>query len=389
MLCLASGASDAPVAGRAAETVARKVAAGLAGRRARAAVFFSTTAYGPGYGCFEREIATATGAQHVVGCSTVGVLGGGEPEIERGPGVVALALAGDIEAKRFFFPALRGRAEEIGREIGRVARELESQPRAILVLADSYNLAPDELLAGIESTAPGVLVVGGGATEDGTSGETTVVAKGVAAANAVAGLAIGGVRLRTVVSPSCTILGPWWTITAARGHQVLSLDGAPALARLLARWPTSLRDDLRTGLRATLAAIAEPGGEPEAPGTYVLRQLVGADPEAGILSVGDEVTCGMRLAFAVRDRIAARETLDAKLEHFALEGARAAGALYLNGTGRGEGLYGVAGLESAYLQRRLGTMPLAGFYCGVGFAPVEGRNRFHQHAGILVGVEAV
>src|SRR6185369_11626872 len=154
-------------------------------------------------------------------------------EIERGPGVAAIALAGDVEVRRFFVPALRGRADEVGREIGRVARELDGEPRGILLLADSYNLAPDDLLAGIEATAPGIAVVGGGATEDGTVGETTVVARGVAASNAVAGIAIGGIRFRTAVSPSCTICGPWWTITKARGHRILALDGAPALTTLL------------------------------------------------------------------------------------------------------------------------------------------------------------
>jgi small ligand-binding sensory domain FIST len=387
VLSLASGASDHPNASRAAEIVAEQVAAGLSGARASAAVFFATTTHGPGYGVFERAIAEAAGTRNVIGCSASGVFGG-VGEIERGPGVSALAFAGDVEARRFFVPGLRGRAEEVGREIGRTARELDRDPGVILLLADSYNAAPDELLAGIEASAPGIAVIGGGATEDGTVGETTVIARGTTASNAVVGLVIGGVRCRLVVSPSCTICEPWWTVTEARGHRVLALDGSPALPMLLARLGGAFGDDQREVLRSILAAIGTPGSERDLAPPYVLRAFVGADAESGALLVGDEVFAGMRLAIAVRDPVVARETLAANLERFVADGAETAGALYFNGVERGERLYGITALEGAYLRHVLGDLPIAGLYCHAGFAPLGGRNRFHQHAGILVGLEA-
>jgi len=175
---------------RAAAALARQLAGGLSGETPRGVVFFATSQYGPAYDAFERAIAHETGAQHVVGCSARGVVG---DEGEHGAGVAALALAGDAEVQRFYVPTLRGRAYEVGREIGQRAAALERDPRVILLLADSYNLAPDELLAGVESVAPGTTVIGGGATEDGSTRETAVAGRGASSNNAAAGLVLGGV----------------------------------------------------------------------------------------------------------------------------------------------------------------------------------------------------
>jgi small ligand-binding sensory domain FIST len=42
-------------------------------------------------------------------------------------------------------------------------------------------------------------------------------------------------------------------------------------------------------------------------------------------------------------------------------------------------------VEFAYLRRHLGELPLAGFFSSVEFAPMGGRNRFHQFAGVVAG----
>jgi small ligand-binding sensory domain FIST len=386
MLRLASGSSRSADSDEAARELAVQIGRQLEGMRARAAIFFATTPHGPGYGRFERALRAATGAEHVIGCSASGVVAA-EGEVEHGPGVSALALAGDLEVRRFFVPSLRGRAEEVGRELGRVALSLEREPRTIVLLADSYNLAPDELIAGIGSIAPDAIVVGGGASEDGSVGETAVIGHGACAGNAVAGLAIGGLRMRTVVSPSCVLYGGWRMITAAQGNRILELDGEPALRTYLDCLPRTLRSDVKQALRSTLAALACPPIEGDLPESYVVRALLGADQQRGALLVGDEVTAGMEFAIAVRDPATAREALDANLERFCRDGGSLAGALYFNGVERGESFYGVAELESAYLRRRLGDLPIAGLYCGAEFAPLGGRNRFHQYAGVLVGIE--
>jgi small ligand-binding sensory domain FIST len=385
MLQAADGLSQLGDTDQATSDVAEQLVAGLGGRPPKAVVFFATTRHGPAYARIGRHLRSRTGAEHVVGCSAAGVLGLGR-EVEGAPGLAALALAGEIEAKRFFIPSLRGRSEEIGRELGRMALTVGREPRSIVLLADTYNLAPDELLAGLKVVSPETRLVGGGASEDGSIGETSVVAHEAASSNAIAGLLLGGVRVRVMVTQACMPVGAWRTITAAQSNRILELDGKPALPEFLAALPEALRQDVRQALRSTLAALAVPVDPDEIAPGYVVRYMLGADPAGQALLVGDEVVPGMRFAIAIRDPAAARASLDESLARFAAAGVPIA-ALYFNCVARGEAFYGFPGIDSAYIQRSLGDTKLAGMFCGAEFAPLGGTNRLHQFSGVLVGFE--
>lgn len=237
--------------------------------------------------------------------------------------------------------------------------------------------------------APGTVVVGAGASEDGSVGETTVVGRGAAANNAVAGLVLGGLAVRSMVSQGATPVGSWSTVTRAEGNRLLELDGRPALAVFLAQLPDLLRDDLREALRRTRAALAGQGDGSAAEPAYVVRRLLGADAAAGALLVGDEVMPGMRFAVAVRDPATVRQSFAGALERFVAQDPALAGVLYFDSVERGESLYGIADLETAYLRRSLGEVALAGFFSGAELAPLVGRNRFHQSSGVLLGFSSV
>ncbi|HYC21371.1 MAG TPA: FIST N-terminal domain-containing protein [Candidatus Bathyarchaeia archaeon] len=370
---------------RAGRDVAEQVIRALGTAEARAVIYFATTHHAPAYDRIERAITSLLSVEHVVGCSAGGVVGAGR-EIERAPGVSALALAGDFEVKRFFISSLRGRAEEVGREVGRVVGSLE-RPRSVVLFADTYNLAPDELLAGIASVAPDARVFGAGASEDGSLGETAVFARSTTAANAVSGLALGGIQVRTLITQACRPVGAWQTITRAEQNRILELDGRPALEQYLAVLPEMLRADLKQALRSTLAALAIELTIGELAPPYVVRDLLGADPERGALLVGDEVISGMRFAVAIRDPAGARQALEARLAQFARTENRLAAALYFNCFARGEVFYGVPEIDSAYIQRSLGTLAVAGLFSGAEFAPLGGTNRLQQYSGVLVGLE--
>lgn len=364
----------------AAADLVRQMPSGMAGA-ASAALFFATPGHGPSYGRLEHALREAIGGP-VVGCSAAGVLSRAG-ERERGPGAAALVLRGDFSVQRFFLPSLRGRALEVGHEIGRIAATVDRLPRTIVLLADSYNLAPDELLAGIESVAPGTVVVGAGASEDGSVGEATVVGRAAAANNAATGLVFGGLTVRTTVVQSAAPVGPWCVVTRAEANRILQLDGRSAVDVYFAGLPSLLRADPLEAIRRTRAAIADAGSvEPSPP--HVVRRIVGADSESGALVVGDEVLPGSRFAIAVSDPVEARQRFARELDAFAT-GAPLAGALYFDSVERGEALYGIADLDSAYLRQVLGDVEFAGFFSGVEIAPLGGRNRFHQASGVLVG----
>ncbi len=194
MLRAGTGSSTAtnPRKAAVAATTAALQQAGL--RSADCALVFASTAYGGAYPMIVRSVVEAAGTGEVAGCGSIGVIAGGR-EFEAGPSVAVLVLGGGaIAAKRLFVPQLRGRSREVARTIaaGGRARTCGANNLALRLFPDTYNLDSEPLLATLEQDLPGVTVVGGGATEDGSVGETFQFCGDVVSSNAVSGIAAGG-----------------------------------------------------------------------------------------------------------------------------------------------------------------------------------------------------
>jgi small ligand-binding sensory domain FIST len=119
---------------------------------------------------------------------------------------------------------------------------------------------------------------------------------------------------------------------------------------------------------------AEPGQ-----GDFLVRGVVGTDPESGAIAVGDEVEVGQTVQFHVRDAHSADEDLRRTLERevAALGERRAAGALLFTCNGRGSRLFSEPDHDAGLLAKMLGKIPVAGFFCGGELGPVGGQNFLH------------
>ncbi len=355
-------------------------AAMRAGGFARADVIlvFATTPHGPGFARVTRTAAERCGTRDVVGCSAAGVLAG-EQEVEGGPGIAVLALQGDVAAHRFFVPITRGAGDRVASEVIDAVGERHGSARLLIMFADSYNVEPELLLHGLARRLPGVPVVGGGASEDGSVGQVSVFAGDAVSSNAVAGVLLeGDVRATVGVTHAFRRVGRVHQVTSARGNVVLELDGRPAYEAFTAVVPAPLLEDRRRVLAVVMVGIAVGEGE------FVARHLAGLDPDRGALAVAADVAEGQELFFGVRDPGAARDDLQRVLALQAVAWPSApAAALYVNCVGRGRGLHGATGVDTAYIRRQMGTLPVAGFFSGAEFAPGGGMPRLHQYTGVL------
>jgi small ligand-binding sensory domain FIST len=346
--------------------------------RADAALVFATTRHGPGFTRTTRTVSEVCGTREVSGCSAAGVLAA-ETEVEGGPGVAVLALQGDLRARRFFVPTAPG-ADRVAEDVAAAVEAAGGPARLVLLFTDSYNVDAPGVLAALARRLPDVPVVGGGASEDGSVGEVSVFAGDASSSHAVAGLALGGpLAARVGVTHAVRRVGPVRRVTGARGNVVHTLDGEPAYAAFTSVVPEPLREDLRRAVAVVLVGLPV-GGE-----QFVTRHLVGIDPARGALAVAAPIREGQELFFAVRDPQAARADIQRLLagEAAAWQDA-AAGALYVNCVGRGRGLHGVPGLDTAYIRQHLGGLPVAGFFSGAEIAPGGGTAQLHQYTGVLV-----
>jgi len=348
--------------------------------RADLLLVFATTPHGPGFTRVTRTAAEVCGTHDVIGCSAAGVLAG-EREVEGGPGVALLALAGDVSVRRFFVPIARGHGGAAAHDIARAVGDVDGGADPMLLLfADTYNLDAEGLFAGLAERLPGVRVVGGGASEDGSVGEVSVFAGDTSSSGAIAGALVqGDIRCTIGVSQAVRRVGPVFRVTGADRNWILALDGTPAVDVFRTVVPQSLLADPRRALAVVLVGLATDSGD------FVARHLVALDGERGALAVGVPLDEGQELFFGVRDPLGAREDLQRMLaeQAAAWRGHPAAGALYVDCVGRGSGFYGVPGLDAAYIQQHFGSIPVAGFFSGAEFAPGPGASRVHQYTGVL------
>ena len=135
----------------------------------------------------------------------------------------------------------------------------------------------------------------------------------------VLGLVLGGPRLEvhTACAQGASPVGPMFTVSAGQDHLVEALDGVPALERLqqVAQAASSDERLLRLLKRALLVGLPVRAGD--GVDDFLIRQVVGATPEGGLV-VGDRVVAGeTQLRFFVRDEIASDADLRLVLDRCA------------------------------------------------------------------------
>ncbi len=355
--------------------------------RADAAICFATTAHGAAFGAIARIVGETAGTRDIVGCSASGVIAG-EHEIESGAAVVVMTLGG-LAATRFFAPSLRGHGAERAADIAAAVRRAPGPNRMLCLLVDTYNFEPEPMFAALaRELPPDVATVGGGATEDGTIGETFVFCGDTVSSNAVSGMVLSGdFTLNLGASLACAPVGRGHRVTAVRDNVLIELDGRPAY-KVFAETVGLLAEDLRRAMAYVFLAVPyDSRAEHLARGNFFLRNLVGASPEHGMLAVAHRPRVGDLVGFALRDGERARNDLKLTLDEMtARELPTPAFGLYFDCVSRGSGLYQMPGHDSAYIRRHFGPVPVAGFFTGFEIGPAGPATGLLQYSGVLAMV---
>ncbi len=389
MIWAGSGMSSARDPLRAAEQ-ASLAAMSRAGLQSAGLVFlFATSDHAPAYPEMLKTVRKATRCGNLVGCSGAGVLGS-DGEIEGERGVVVLALAADkARAAPFLIQNLKGRDREAGREIGRLVSPYLAGGSILALFPDTLNCNPDALFQGLSEMLGPVPLVGGGAADAGSGDQTFQMCGGRSISNGISGVLLSGELTSSVgVTQSCRPLGRCQTVTAAEGNVIIELDGRPALEGLTASMGEEFPGDLErlAGYIFVGFPIHEVrAGEPLSRGDYVVRNIIGVDADTGAIAVGRTVSVGEVVGFVLRDPVGAREDLKAMLGEEALVGslARPRLGLYFNCCARGSSLYGMTGIDTAYIGNTFQSLPMAGFFSFCEFASMRGLPRLHNYTGVM------
>jgi small ligand-binding sensory domain FIST len=371
---------------RTAAAEAAKAALAQAGLRvADGAICFASSAHGGAYPLLVRTVAETAGTREVAGCGTTGVIAGGR-EIETGPSVAVMVFGGSsITATRLFVPQIRRRAREAAEELAIAARPGLGANNLLCVFPDTYNLEPEPFLATLARELPGVTVVGGGASEDGSTGETFQFCGDAVSSNSVSGMLLAGdFDVNIGAALACAPLGGLHRVTKVRENIVFELDGRPAY-EVFAEVAGPLAADLRRALAFVFIGVPlDPAATRLERNNFYVRNVTGASEEHGAIALAHRPQLGDPIGFVLRDGERSRNELKAMLEAIVTPGRNApAFGLYFDCISRGSGLYNIPDHDSAYIAQYLGQAPIAGFFTGFEIGPLGGHMGLLQYSGVL------
>jgi small ligand-binding sensory domain FIST len=354
-------------------------------RIADAALCFAGCALGGAFPLLVRTVAETAGTPEIAGCGSIGVIANGR-EVETGPSLAVLVLSSDtLHASRLFVPQLRGRGREAAAELAALVRPKLRAANLLCLFPDTYNFEPDPFLATITAELPSVTMVGGGATEDGSVGETFQFCGNVVSSNSVAGMLFSGdFEISTGAALACAPLGRTHRVTAVRDNIILELDGRSAYD-VFAEAAGPLVTDLRRALAFVFLGIPlENGGERLQRGHFYVRNIISASPEHGALAVAHRPRVGETVGFVLRDGERSRNELKATLESLTGSGENRPGfGLYFDCVSRGAGLYNIPDHDAAYIGQYFGPVPVAGFFTGFEIGPLGKGTGLLQYSGVL------
>jgi len=368
----------------AASEATRAAMSGLGGERADLAVVFASPHHADGAQDLLGEIHELADPAGLIGCVGEAVVGGPR-EVEREPAVSVWLGALPGGAETFHMEFLRTNSG--GAFAGwRIEEAVEDPPGGLLLVCDPFSFPVDLLLDHLNERLPGTPVVGGMASGASAPGGTLLFHdRSVVREGAVGARLPGAVVLKTLVSQGCRPIGRSFVVTRAKENVVFELAGRSPLERLretVDALPSPDRELLQRGLH--LGRVIDEYKAEYGLGDFLIRGVMGADPDNGAIAVGDNLEVGQTVQFHVRDAATADEELRSLLQQevAGLRG-RPAGALLFTCNGRGSRLFPEPDHDAAMVASFLGGVPTAGFFCAGELGPVGGKNFLHGFTASL------
>lgn len=225
--------------------------------------------------------------------------------------------------------------------------------------------------------APSIGGLASGSTENG---EKALILDGAVIDSAVLALAVKGGKIRTIVSQGCKPVGEPFTITQADENLVYALGSRPAY-QVLSETFNGLSDDEKERARGNLFAglAASEYVADLKRGDFLVRNLLGADPQTGAVAIGARARTGQTLQYQLRDKITAHADLVELAKINGLQGCQPFASLVFSCNGRGHRFFGVPDHDAATLAEIFGPMPSAGFFCNGEIGPIGNASYLHGY----------
>jgi small ligand-binding sensory domain FIST len=323
----------------------------------------------------------------LAGCSSTGLVAGAR-EIENADGfVLALYSLPSADLKGVHFTQ-----EQVGLANGADYWPSETgvepgHSNGWLVFIDPFHLDSESWIHSWNSAYAPLPAFGGLAGGIFSDQTTQVYLNGEVFDEGGVAVSVGGsVKLAGVISQGCTPIGETWTLTRVENNLIHQIANRPAYAVLedtVKKLPPA--DQLKSRGNLFIGLVVNEYLENFHRGDFIVRQLIGGDPNSGVLAVGALPRAGQTMQFHRRDAAAATEDMSELLERAKknLGDATIYGGCLCCCNGRGRNLFGAPNHDAELVQNHLGPLGLAGFYANGEIGPVGGKNYLHGFTASL------
>ncbi len=251
---------------------------------------------------------------------------------------------------------------------------------AWIILANPFTPELEQWLAEWNVAYPQAPSIGGLSSGGREPGEHALLLDGQATDAAVLALALRGRNLSTIVSQGCKPVGEPFTITRAEENLVFEMGSRPAYQVLSETFNALSADEkerARGNLFAGLAASEYVADLKR--GDFLVRNLLGADPDTGAVAIGARARTGQTLQYQLRDKITAHADLVELAQRSSPGHGAPFASLVFSCNGRGQRFFEVPDHDAATLAEIFGPVPSAGFFCNGEIGPIGHASYLHGY----------
>jgi small ligand-binding sensory domain FIST len=255
---------------------------------------------------------------------------------------------------------------------------------AWIFFGNPVRMGAEMWLKNWSSAFPGVRVLGG-LLSGGEEEEEIFVFHNRQLVEAGVALGLkGGVKLHLILGQGCRPIGEPHAITGAEENVLTSIGSMPAYERLSESIEGLSKEEQRTVGRNLFAGFAADEYRDDfRTGDFVIRNVLGTDPESGTVELAAYPRVGQTFQFQLRDAAAAGEELEHQLAMKAREGIRPFACAAFLCRGRGASLFGRPNHDAEAIGRHFGALPIAGLFCNGEVGPAGQSNFVHGYTAAV------
>lgn len=323
----------------------------------------------------------------LAGCSSMSLVAGGA-ELEENAGVVlALYSLPGAKLTGTYFTQTQVEESNGAAYWQGLTGIAPTDSNGWLAFIDPFHLDSESWLRSWNESYTGLPVFGGLASGVFSEQTTQIYLNGEVYEEGGVAISVGGdVKLTGVISQGCTPIGDTWTLTRVEQNLIHKIANRPAY-EVLSETVNHMSADEQKKVRGNLfiGLVVNEYLEDFHRGDFLVRNLLGGDPQTGVLAVGAMPRAGQTMQFQRRDAEAATEDMSELLArtHTKLGSATVYGGCLCCCNGRGKNLFGESGHDAQLVQKEFGDIGLSGFFCNGEIGPVGPKNFLHGYTASL------